>query len=84
MASAAGKHYIVCLVGGGTEQCTKPLTKDTAQAVYDVLLLAPIGGLDTVYIGDVKALKKQKAPNVNPGFTNPEVPKPATEPDVKL
>ncbi len=56
---AADKRYSVCLVAGPDEQCTKPLTKDVSDAVFDVFSKAPIGGLDAVYVYDTKAKHKK-------------------------
>jgi hypothetical protein len=66
LACAADKRYVVCLVAGSDEQCTKPLTKDASEAVYAVFVAAPIGGLDAVYIEDVKTKKMVKGAKVQP------------------
>jgi hypothetical protein len=59
MAFAGGKHYSVCIHGGGDYQCSKPLTKDVADATAYVLSMAPIGGLDYVEVLDLKKVKDQ-------------------------
>jgi len=73
LAFAADKRYVVCLVAGSAEQCTKPLTKEAARAVYDVFIAAPISGLDYVYLGDVKT-KKTKKQEVQPEPVKPDTP----------
>jgi hypothetical protein len=84
LASAADKRYAVCLVSGSTAQCTKPLTRETSEAVYAVFVAAPIGNLDAVYIEDVKTKKMVKGAKAEP-----EPDEPGGEPlhgagDVKL
>ncbi len=78
LAGAADKRYVVCLVTGTVEQCTKPLTKEVAQAVYQVFIMTPISGLDYVFLGDVKGLKKQKPAGVKREPSEPQVPIPPT------
>ncbi len=60
MAADHKKHYQVCIHGGGDQACTKPLDKDTAGAVAEVLSKAPIGGLDFVSITDLNKVKDKK------------------------
>ncbi len=65
-AFAGGKHYSVCIHGGGESQCTKPLAKDVAEATAYVLSKAPIGGLDYVSIEDLNKKKKETPVPVAP------------------
>ncbi|MES2067601.1 MAG: hypothetical protein V4522_13180 [Pseudomonadota bacterium] len=57
---AAGKHYVVCIVAGEDTACTKPLSKDAAEAVFQVFSKAPIAGMDAVYLADTRKTKKPK------------------------
>ncbi len=75
LATAADRRYVVCLVSGSIEQCTKPLTKEAADAVFEVFTSTPIAGLDWVYLADTKAKKKPTRGDhpLGPKLDKPEV-----------
>jgi hypothetical protein len=60
LACAAQKRYVVCIIAGDAERCTKPLTKEASEAVFDVFARAPLQGIDAVYLADTKAKTKNK------------------------
>ncbi len=72
LLSAADKRYAVCISIAGREQCTLPLTRNVAEAVFATFTIAPIRGLELVWMEDTKSKKKAPAgPHAQPQPDDP-------------